>query len=85
MSTALASELLAETPTAGVAVWTGLTGLAVAMGIGRFAFTPLLPLMQRDAGVSLGAGQLVRDRELCGVPRWGFDLDFIAAGAGARH
>lgn len=27
----------------------GLTALAVAMGIGRFAFTPLMPLMLRDA------------------------------------
>src|SRR5262245_45790588 len=26
------------------------------MGIGRFAFTPLLPMMQQDAGVSLAAG-----------------------------
>jgi MFS family permease len=56
MSTALASATLAETPTAGAAVWTGLIGLAVAMGIGRFAFTPLLPLMQQDAGVSLLQG-----------------------------
>ena len=30
--------------------------LAVAMGIGRFAFTPLLPMMQKDAGLSLGLG-----------------------------
>jgi predicted MFS family arabinose efflux permease len=56
MSTALASATLAETPTAGATVWTGLIGLAVAMGIGRFAFTPLLPLMQQDAGVSLVQG-----------------------------
>jgi hypothetical protein len=56
MSTALAPAALAETPTAGAAVWTGLIGLAVAMGIGRFAFTPLLPLMQQDAGVSLVQG-----------------------------
>jgi MFS family permease len=34
----------------------GLAALAVAMGIGRFAFTPLLPLMQRDNGLSLAAG-----------------------------
>lgn len=38
------------------AVWTGLLGLAVAMGIGRFAFTPLLPLMQQDVGLTLVQG-----------------------------
>ncbi len=34
----------------------GLIALAVAMGIGRFAFTPLLPMMQADAGVSVAQG-----------------------------
>src|SRR5207247_5830061 len=34
----------------------GLASLAVAMGIGRFAFTPLLPMMQGDSGLSLIAG-----------------------------
>ena len=33
----------------------GLVGLAAAMGIGRFAFTPLLPLMQAD-GLSMQHG-----------------------------
>ena len=31
----------------------GLLALAVAMGIGRFAFTPLLPMMLNDGGVDL--------------------------------
>jgi MFS family permease len=41
--------------TLGVAL-SGLLILAVAMGIGRFAFTPLLPMMERDAGVSIALG-----------------------------
>src|SRR5690606_15331911 len=39
---------------AAVAVF-GLLGLAAAIGIGRFAFTPRLPLMQAE-GLSLAAG-----------------------------
>ncbi|MGH8618250.1 MAG: YbfB/YjiJ family MFS transporter [Burkholderiales bacterium] len=42
------------------AAWrTALTGfltLAVAVGIGRFAYTPLLPLMLHDAGLTIVAG-----------------------------
>lgn len=34
----------------------GLAALAVAIGIGRFAFTPLLPMMQSDAGISVSDG-----------------------------
>lgn len=34
----------------------GLLTLATAMGIGRFAFTPLLPLMQKEYGVTLAQG-----------------------------
>lgn len=34
----------------------GLAGLAAAMGIGRFAFTPILPLMQASNGMTLVQG-----------------------------
>src|SRR5690606_21949525 len=36
--------------------FSGFVALAVAMGIGRFAFTPLLPMMQNDAGLGLTEG-----------------------------
>lgn len=39
-----------------LAVLVGACGLAAAMGIGRFAFTPLLPLMQASFGVTLAEG-----------------------------
>ncbi|MBL8360098.1 MAG: YbfB/YjiJ family MFS transporter [Rubrivivax sp.] len=41
-------------PLAAAAV--GCAGLAAAMGIGRFAFTPLLPLMQAEQGLALSHG-----------------------------
>ena len=37
-------------------VGTGILALAAAMGIGRFAFTPLLPLMLRDGTLDAAAG-----------------------------
>ena len=37
-------------------VFCGLIALAVAMGVGRFAFTPLLPLMLRDATLEPATG-----------------------------
>lgn len=43
-------------PSARRAAVIGLIGLAAAMGIGRFAFTPLLPLMQAQDGLLLVQG-----------------------------
>ncbi|NKB52705.1 MAG: YbfB/YjiJ family MFS transporter [Rhizobiaceae bacterium] len=37
----------------------GLCALAIAMGIGRFAYTPLLPMMQNDGLVSIENGGLL--------------------------
>ncbi len=34
----------------------GIIALAVAMGIGRFAFTPLMPLMMRDGSIDAATG-----------------------------
>ena len=39
----------------GVAL-VGLIALAIAQGIGRFAFTPILPMMMHDDGVSVAGG-----------------------------
>jgi len=41
--------------TTWIVVAGGVVALAVAMGIGRFAFTPLLPLMLRDGTLSTAA------------------------------
>ena len=50
------SKTFADNP-ASVSAWAsalaGLAALAVAIGIGRFAFTPILPMMQEDFGLSV--------------------------------
>jgi predicted MFS family arabinose efflux permease len=43
-------------PSATSAVWVGMLALASAMGIGRFALTPIMPLMQQDVGLTIAQG-----------------------------
>jgi MFS family permease len=49
----------------------GLLALASAVGVGRFAFTPLFPLMQAHDGLSLGQGA------------WLAGANYLGYGAGA--
>ena len=49
----------AQGPSAASPVTVGLVGLAAAMGIGRFALTPLLPLLEAEAGLTLGEGSML--------------------------
>jgi MFS family permease len=44
----------------------GLVSLAVAMGIGRFAFTPLLPLMLAERSLSLAGASLLASANYLG-------------------
>ncbi|MGQ0653572.1 MAG: YbfB/YjiJ family MFS transporter [Betaproteobacteria bacterium] len=44
----------------------GLAALALAQGIGRFAFTPLLPMMQGDAGLSVSQGGVLASSNYLG-------------------
>ena len=44
----------------------GIIVLAVAMGVGRFAYTPLLPIMRREAGLSPTVGGILASVNLAG-------------------
>src|SRR6266436_5782427 len=56
MATTTLAARSAPRPTPWVTALAGLVTLGIAMGIGRFAFTPIPPMMQQDAAVSVAAG-----------------------------
>jgi MFS family permease len=66
-------------PRSGSIALAGLAALAVAMGIGRFAFTPILPMMQEDSGLSLAEGSW-----LASLNYAGYLVGALFAGAGLR-
>jgi len=51
---------------ARIATIVGLASLASAMGIGRFAFTPLFPLMQDSAGITLAQASWIASANYLG-------------------
>jgi MFS family permease len=58
---------------ASVAAWAGLVALAVGMGIGRFAFTPLFPLMLEEQRLTV-----VEGGRLAGVNYAGYLIGAVA-------
>lgn len=56
----------AQLPSPLAKAFAGLAALAVAMGIGRFAFTPILPMMQQDAGLTIAAGGVLASANYLG-------------------
>ena len=66
-------------PTLAVALAGAMT-LAVAMGIGRFAFTPLLPLMMRDGQIDAAGGAA-----LAAANYLGYLVGALTAGGMARR
>ncbi len=73
----------------------GLVSLALAMGIGRFAFTPMLPLMQDDGLLGVSSGGLLASCHFLGyligamsaarvrlAPRYLLQLSLLLIGVG---
>jgi MFS family permease len=71
--------IVARMSRSGTIAFAGLAALAVAMGIGRFAFTPILPMMQEDSDLSLAAGSW-----LAAANYAGYLAGALFAGAGLR-
>ncbi len=77
---ALKSVPMKASSSPAAVAWAGLLALALAMGIGRFAFTPLLPLMQRDGLIDAALGA-----ELAAANYGGYLLGALSAAAVAAR
>ena len=65
-ATRFADDSAHAAPTPAAVAVGGLIALAVAMGIGRFAFTPILPMMLADSGLTLAEGSWLASANYAG-------------------
>ena len=68
-------------PRALTVALSGVAALAVAMGIGRFAFTPILPMMQGDNGLSVADGGWLASANYAGYLAGALSALWLRAGA----
>ncbi|QYJ21871.1 YbfB/YjiJ family MFS transporter [Achromobacter sp. ES-001] len=60
------ADAAADTRSAATLAWPAALALAAAMGIGRFAFTPVWPLMAEEGGLSLAQGSWIASANYAG-------------------
>ena len=76
-------SIASERPSAIAIAVAGCVALAVAMGIGRFAFTPILPMMLHDGAVDLHAASWLASANYLGYLSGALLCTFAAAALGA--
>jgi MFS family permease len=62
----------------------GLAALAVGMGIGRFAFTPVLPLMQAEGALTLAGGGWLAAANYAGYLAGALSAPLVSSSVGVR-
>jgi predicted MFS family arabinose efflux permease len=62
----------------------GLAALAVGMGIGRFAFTPVLPLMQAEGALGLAGGGWLASANYAGYLAGALSAPLLASSTAVR-
>lgn len=68
----------------GAVAAAGLAALAVGMGIGRFAFTPVLPLMQAEGALTLAGGGALAAANYAGYLAGALTAPRVSSALGVR-